>query len=51
MPETTVTPVAAVVPNVTVQPAAKFVPVSVTTEPPAVGPDGGWTFESVGAGP
>src|ERR1035441_5093136 len=35
---TTVTPVAAVPPNVTVAPAAKFVPVIVTAVPPAGGP-------------
>jgi hypothetical protein len=35
---TTDTLVAAVPPNVTVAPAAKFVPVMVTTVPPVVGP-------------
>ena len=35
---TTTTFVAAVLPNVTVAPAAKFVPVIVTAVPPAVGP-------------
>ena len=35
---TTTTFVAAVPPNVTVAPAAKFVPVIVTAVPPAVGP-------------
>src|SRR5262249_19806235 len=35
---TTTTLVAAVPPNVTVAPAAKFVPVIVTAVPPAVGP-------------
>ena len=47
---TTVTPVAAVPPTLTVAPAAKPVPVIVTAVPPAVGPDGGATLSTVGAG-
>ena len=42
--------VAAVPPIVTVAPAAKLVPVSVTAVPPAVGPEAGDTAVSVGAG-
>jgi hypothetical protein len=38
VPFTTTTLVAAVPPNVTVAPAAKFVPVIVTAVPPATGP-------------
>lgn len=45
---TTVTPVAAVPPNVTVAPAAKFVPVIVTAVPPAVDPLFGLTLVTVG---
>jgi hypothetical protein len=45
---TTVTPVAAVPPNVTVAPAAKFVPVIVTAVPPAGGPLLGLTLVTVG---
>jgi len=45
---TTVTPVAAAPPNVTVAPAAKFVPVMVTAVPPAVGPLFGLTLLTVG---
>jgi len=45
---TTVTLVAAVLPNVTVAPAAKFVPVIVTAVPPAVDPLFGLTLLSVG---
>ena len=45
---TTTTVVAAVPPNVTVAPAAKFVPVSVTAVPPAVDPLFGVTLLSVG---
>ena len=48
---TTTTFVAAVLPNVTVAPEAKFVPVMVTLVPPAVGPELGDTFVTVGAGP
>jgi hypothetical protein len=42
------TPLAAAPPNVTVVPAAKFVPEIVTDVPPAVGPDGGLTRLTVG---
>ena len=45
---TTTTLVAAAPPTVTVAPAAKFVPVSVTAVPPAAGPDTGDTPDSVG---
>jgi hypothetical protein len=45
---TTITFVAAVPPNVTVVPAAKFVPVIVTPVPPAVDPLFGLTFVTVG---
>ena len=45
---TTVTLVAAVVPNVTVAPVAKFVPVIVTAVPPAVEPLFGETLLTVG---
>ena len=45
---TTVTLVAAVPPNVTVAPAAKFVPVIVTAVPPAVVPLFGETLLTVG---
>jgi hypothetical protein len=48
---TTVTFVAAVPPNVTVAPAAKFVPVIVTAVPPAVVPLFGLTLLTVGLGP
>src|SRR5436190_10436427 len=48
---TTVTPVAAVPPIVTVAPAAKFVPVIVTPVPPTAGPDAGATLETAGGGP
>ena len=51
VPPTSVTPVAAVPPNATVQPAAKLLPVSVTTVPPAVGPEFGLTLVSDGAAP
>jgi hypothetical protein len=44
---TTVTPVAAVPPNVTVAPAAKFVPVIVTAVPPVVDPVFGETLLTV----
>jgi hypothetical protein len=45
---TTTTFVAAVLPNVTVAPAAKFVPVIVTAVPPAVDPLFGATLLTVG---
>jgi hypothetical protein len=45
---TTTTPVAAVPPNVTVAPAAKFVPVIVTAVPPPVDPLFGDTLLTVG---
>jgi len=45
---TTTTFVAAVLPNVTVAPAAKFVPVIVTAVPPAVVPVFGLTLVTVG---
>ena len=45
---TTATLVAATLPNVTVAPAAKFVPVIVTAVPPAVGPLFGDTLLTVG---
>jgi hypothetical protein len=48
---TTVTLVAAVPPNVTVAPAAKFVPVIVTAVPPAVDPLFGATLSTVGEEP
>src|SRR5271163_3737181 len=48
---TTVTPVAAVEPNFTVAPVAKFVPVMVTAVPPAVEPLFGDTLLTVGTGP
>jgi len=51
VPFTTVTPVAAVLPNITVAPAAKFVPVMVTDVPPAVVPLLGLTLPTVGTGP
>ena len=47
---TTVTPVAAVPPKLTVAPAKKFVPVIVTPVPPAVGPVLGAIEVTVGAG-
>ncbi len=46
---TTLTPVAAVPPMVTVAPATKLVPVIVRTVPPAVEPDVGVTPLIVGA--
>jgi hypothetical protein len=46
---TTTTLVAAAVPNVTVAPVAKFVPVMVTAVPPAVDPVFGDTLLTVGA--
>jgi hypothetical protein len=45
---TTTTLVAAVLPNCTVAPAAKFVPVIVTAVPPAVDPLFGATLLTVG---
>jgi hypothetical protein len=48
--EFTVTPVAAPLPNETVSPEAKFVPVMVTAVPPAAGPLAGETPLTVGAG-
>jgi hypothetical protein len=45
---TTTTLVAAVLPNVTVAPAAKFVPVMVTAVPPATGPLLGLTLLTPG---
>jgi hypothetical protein len=45
---TTTTLVAAVLPNVTVAPVAKFVPVIVTAVPPAVDPLVGDTLLTVG---
>jgi hypothetical protein len=45
---TTTTFVAAVAPNVTVAPAAKFVPVMVTAVPPAARPLFGVTLLTVG---
>jgi len=45
---TTVTPVAAAPPNVTVAPEKKFVPVMVTDVPPAVGPLFGLKLLTVG---
>jgi hypothetical protein len=45
---TTTTFVAAVLPNVTVAPGAKFVPVTVTAVPPATGPLFGTTLLTVG---
>jgi hypothetical protein len=45
---TTTTFVAAVLPNVTVAPVAKFVPVMVTDVPPATGPVLGLTLLTVG---
>jgi hypothetical protein len=45
---TTTTFVAAALPNITVAPAAKFVPVIVTAAPPAVDPLFGLTLLTVG---
>jgi hypothetical protein len=47
--EFTVTPVAAVEPNLTVAPATKFVPVMLTDVPPARGPKVGLNDVTVGA--
>jgi len=47
---TTVTPVAASPPTLTVAPAANPVPVIVIAVPPAIGPDAGATLPTVGAG-
>jgi hypothetical protein len=49
VPLTTTTLVAAALPNVTVAPVAKFVPVIVTAVPPAVDPLFGLTLLTVGA--
>src|SRR5262249_47327614 len=51
LPSTTVTPVAAVPPIVTVAPELKLVPVIVTLVPPATGPEFGATVATVGARP
>jgi hypothetical protein len=48
---TTTTLVAALLPNVTIAPAAKFVPVIVTGVPPATGPLFGDTLDILGTGP
>jgi hypothetical protein len=48
VPLTTTTLLAAALPNVTVAPAAKFVPVIVTAVPPAVVPLLGDTLVTVG---
>jgi hypothetical protein len=48
VPFTTTTFVAAIPPNVTVAPVAKFVPVIVTAVPPATGPLFGDTLLTVG---
>jgi hypothetical protein len=48
VPLTTTTLVAAVAPNVTLAPAAKFVPVIVTAVPPAGNPLFGLTLLTVG---
>ena len=48
VPLTTTTFVAAVLPNVTVTPEAKFEPVIVTAVPPAVDPLFGLTLPTVG---
>jgi hypothetical protein len=48
VPFVTTTFVAAAPPNVTVAPAAKFVPVIVTAVPPATGPLFGATLVTVG---
>jgi hypothetical protein len=49
VPLTTTTLLAAAAPNVTVAPAAKFVPVIVTAVPPAAGPLFGDTLRTIGA--
>jgi hypothetical protein len=48
---TTLTPVAATPPKVTVAPLTTFVPVMVTEVPPVVGPSSGETLEIVGDAP
>jgi hypothetical protein len=48
VPLTTTTFVAAVLPNITVAPDAKFAPVIVTAVPPVVGPLLGLTLLTVG---
>ena len=50
VPFETETLVAAAVPNLTLAPAAKFVPVIVTAVPPAIGPEFGETPDTVGIG-
>jgi hypothetical protein len=50
VPLTTVTPVAAVPPSFTIDPARKPVPVMVTGVPPLVGPEAGEIAVTVGAG-
>src|SRR5258705_249091 len=47
---TTITLVAALPPRLSVAPARKLVPVTVTAVPPVVGPDTGATLVTVGAG-
>src|SRR5438132_5815243 len=47
---TTLTPVAALPPTLTIAPAAKLLPVMVTSVPPFVDPDAGATPVTVGAG-
>ena len=51
VPETTVTPVAAVAPNLTVSPDANPVPVIVTDVPPAALPLVGLTADTAGGLP
>ena len=48
--DSTLTPVAALAPNLTVLAPVRFVPVIVTEVPPAAGPLVGSTFVTVGAG-
>lgn len=50
VPFETETLVAATVPNLTLAPAAKFVPVIVTAVPPAIGPEFGEMPDTVGIG-
>src|SRR5438034_10133226 len=47
---TTLTPVAALPPKLTVAPATKLAPVIVTAVPPTIGPEEGATVLTVGAG-
>ena len=49
--ETTSTLVARVVPNSTIEPSLKFVPVMITVVPPAAGPKSGLTPVTVGRCP